>query len=71
MDTVLSIFDECTANGGSELACSDDISQSEPQSSLSYDVIANTIYYIAIEGFYADPSNVVLNIDLDSVQSCP
>ena len=42
--TVLSIHDECTANGGVELACNDDYSSSQTESHLSYDIVVNTTH---------------------------
>ena len=68
-DTVLSAYDGCPANGGSELDCDDDGGTSL-QSQIIMDVSSSSTYYFAIEGYSTAPYGATLNIAIDTTQTC-
>ena len=71
MDTILTIFDDCPSNGGTELACNDDYSSSIFESEINHDVVAGTTYYIGLDAWSYDiAATYVLDINVAAGTSC-
>jgi len=60
-DTVLSIYTDCPANNGVEIACDDD-SGVGLQSALFFNATAGVTYIIRVAGFMDNKGNILLNI---------
>ena len=72
MDTIIAVFDECPANGGAELACSDDFSFSIYESELFLDVVQNAFYCIGIDSWSYDvAATYILAANIEEGISCP
>lgn len=60
-DTVLSVFTDCPALGGTEIACDDD-SGVGLQSALNFPTTGGTTYLIRVAGFEDNTGPIVLNL---------
>jgi hypothetical protein len=60
-DTVLSVYNKCPLNGGTELACDDD-SGVGLQSALNFATMPGTAYLLRVAGFEDNKGPIVLNI---------
>jgi len=60
-DTVLSVYNKCPLNGGTELACDDD-SGVGLQSALNFATMPGTTYLLRVAGFEDNKGPIVLNI---------
>lgn len=60
-DAVLSVYDACPSQGGSEIACDDD-SGVGLNAALVFNTIQGATYYIRIAGFQDNKGSLVLNL---------
>jgi hypothetical protein len=66
-DPVLSVWDECPGEGGSELACDDD-SGVDLQAALTFPAMIAEDYYLRVAGFENNSGDIELNIS--TVDDC-